>query len=48
MHAAIHEAGFFQMEDKPPMSIDDVKLFKEEYEKYFDKFDMRILLGATM
>jgi len=48
MHAAIHEAGFFQMEDKPPMSIDDVKLFKEEYEKYFDKFDMRVLLGATM
>ena len=48
MHAAIHEAGFFQMEDKPPMSIDDVKLFKEEYEKYFDKFDARILLGVLM
>ena len=48
MHAAIHEAGFFQMEDKPSMSIDDVKLFKEEYEQYFTKFDMRILLGAAM
>ena len=48
MHAAVHEAGFFQMEDKPSMSIDDVKLFKEEYEQYFTKFDMRILLGATM
>ena len=48
MHAAIHEAGFFQMEDKPSMSIDDAKLFKEEYEQYFNKFDMRILLGATM
>jgi len=48
MHASVHEAGCFQMEDKPPMSIDDVKLFKEEYEQYFSKFDMRILLGATM
>ena len=48
MHAAIHEAGFFQMEDKPSMSIDDVKIFKEEYEKYFDKFDARILLGVIM
>ena len=48
MHAAIHEAGFFQMEDKPSMSIDDAKLFKEEYEQYFTKFDMRVLLGVTM
>ena len=48
MHTAVHEAGFFQMEDKPSMSIDDVKLFKEEYEQYFTKFDMRVLLGVTM
>ncbi|WAW11632.1 hypothetical protein nACB1_056 [Acinetobacter phage nACB1] len=48
MHAAINEAGFFQMESKPLMSLDDVKAFKDEYEQYFTKFDMRVLLGATM
>lgn len=48
MHSAIHESGFFQLEDKPPMSIDDVATFKEEYEKYYDLFAVRLMLGATM
>jgi len=48
MHEAIHEAGFFQLDTKPNMSIDDVKEFNELYSEHFSLFDMRVFLGATM
>lgn len=48
MHNAIHESGFFQMEDKPDMTIDQRNEFLAIYEEHFGMFDMRKTLGAVM
>lgn len=48
MHEAITDAGFFQPENKPPMSIDDVNGFKELYSEQMSIFDVRKFLGVSM
>lgn len=48
MHPSIEEAGFFQHESKPLMSVQQEKEFKSMYSKYFDIFDTRKTIGALM
>lgn len=48
MHDSINEAGFFQHEDKPFMSVEQADKFKEQYGPYFDMFDLRKTVGALM
>lgn len=48
MHASITEAGFFQMEHKPMMSVAQADEFKRMYEPYFSLFDERVVIGALM
>ncbi len=48
MHESISESGFFQLEDKPYMMVDQADKFKEMYSPYFDMFDLRKTVGALM
>lgn len=48
MHDSINEAGFFQAEDKPYMSVEAANQFKEYYGKYFGLFDLRKSIGVLM
>lgn len=48
MHKSITESGFFQMDSKPPMSIDQAKQFKELYAPMFSIFEIRPALGVMM
>ena len=48
MHESISEAGFFQADEKPLMSVKQAEEFKELYEQYFGMFDLRKTIGALM
>ena len=48
MHESIHEAGFFQHEDKPFMVTEQSDKFKELYAQYFGMFDLRKTIGSVM
>lgn len=48
MHESVGEAGFFQADSKPLMTVDQVEQFTATYEKYFDLFDMRKTIGNLM
>lgn len=48
MHRAIGESGFFQMDSKPLMQIEQAEEFKRLYGNYADLFESRITLGALM
>lgn len=48
MHESIVEAGFFQAEDKPMTSVDQIEAFKEKYAESFSIFDLRKSVGAFM
>ena len=48
MHESINEAGFFQADHKPFMSVDQAAEFKAIYEKHFDLFDLRKTVGSIM
>lgn len=48
MHESIGEAGFFQADSKPLMTVDQVEQFTATYEKYFDLFDLRKTIGNLM
>lgn len=48
MHDSVHESGFFQMDYKQEMTVDQVAEFKELYGPYFNLFDMRKTVGSLM
>ena len=48
MHESINEAGFFQADHKPFMSVDQAAEFKARYEEHFGIFDLRKTVGAIM
>lgn len=48
MHHAVTEAGFFQEENKPLMSVDQAQEFKDMYGQYFSLFDLRKSVGALV
>lgn len=48
LHKSIEEAGFFQLDDKPEMSVSDVEQFNAIHAEYFSVFDMRRMIGVAM
>lgn len=48
MHDSINEAGYFQADYKPYMSVDQAAEFRAMYEKHFELFDLRRTIGAIM
>lgn len=48
LHVSLKEVQYFQLVNKPEMSMSDVEQFNSLYEKYFSMFDMRRMIGATM
>lgn len=48
MHDSINEAGYFQADYKPYMSVDQAAEFRAIYEKHFELFDLRRTIGAIM
>lgn len=45
MHEAITDVGFFQLDSKPEMSIDNKRTFLDAHAQYFALFETRTLLG---
>lgn len=48
MHDSINESGFFQAQEKPYMSVEQVEEFIKNYSQYFSLFDLRKTIGVVM